>query len=155
VPQGTLAERIRAGGAGIPAFYTPTGVGTQVELGGLPMHYDAEGNIMKASPPKEVREFNGRPYLLETALVSDYTIVRAWKADPAGNCVFRMTAQNFSPMMCMAGKVTIVEAEHLVELGELDPDQVHIPGVFVKRVIQGKNYEKPIEQRTTRPRPTA
>jgi 3-oxoacid CoA-transferase subunit A len=154
-PQGTLAERIRAGGAGIPAFFTPTGVGTQVEKGGLPQHYDADGNVVKASEPKETREFDGRTYLMETALTADYTIVRAWKADEHGNLVFRMTAQNFSPMMCMAGKVTIVEAEHVVKPGELDPDQIHVPGVFVNRVLQGGSYEKWIEQRTTRPRQQA
>lgn len=155
VPQGTLAERIRAGGAGIPAFFTPTGVGTQVAEGGLPMRYTKEGKVEKASPKKETREFGGKTYVLETALTADFTIVRAWKADKAGNLVFRKTARNFSPMMCMAGKVTIVEAEHIVELGEIDPDHVHVPGIFVQRLIQGKSYEKPIEQRTVRPRPSA
>lgn len=152
VPQGTLAERIRAGGAGIPAFYTPTGVGTQVAEGGLPMRYDADGNVVKASPKKETREFDGRTFVLETGLVADFTIVRAWKADTHGNLVFRMTARNFSPMMCTAAKVTIVEAEHIVEAGEIDPDHIHVPGIFVHRLIQGRDYEKPIEQRTVRPR---
>lgn len=135
VPQGTLAERIRAGGAGIGGFFTPTGVGTQA----------AEG--------KETREIHGKTYVLEMPLLSDFSFVRAYKADRWGNCVFRKTARNFSPMMCMAGKVTIVEAEHIVELGELDGDAIHVPGVFVQRVVQGQNYEKWIEKRTVRPRP--
>lgn len=136
-PQGTLAERIRAGGAGIGGFYTPTGVGTKV----------AEG--------KETRVINGREYLLEMPLVADYAIVRAWKADKWGNLVFRKTARNFSPMMCKAAKITIVEAEHIVEVGELDPDQIHVPSIYVHRLVQGRNYEKWIERRTTRPRPEA
>jgi 3-oxoacid CoA-transferase subunit A len=135
VPQGTLAERIRAGGAGIGGFYTPTGYGTRA----------AEG--------KETREIDGVHYVLEKPLRADFTIVRAKKADRWGNLIFNKTARNFSPMMCMAGKVTIVEAEELVELGELPPDQVHVPGVFVQRVIQGRGYHKWIEQRTVRPRP--
>jgi 3-oxoacid CoA-transferase subunit A len=134
-PQGTLAERLRAGGAGIPAFFTPTGVGTVV----------AEG--------KEVREFDGRAYVMETALQADYAIVKAWKADRHGNLVFRATARNFNPMMAMAGKITIAEVEELVEPGELDPDQVHTPGIYVQRVVVGTNYQKWIEQRTVRPRP--
>ena len=134
VPQGTLAERIRAGGAGIGGFYTPTGVGTIV----------AEG--------KEVRQFDGVEYVLERPLRADVTIVRAWKGDTWGNLVFRKTARNFSPMMCAAGRVTIAEVEHLVERGEIEPDQVHVPGIYVQRVIQGHGYEKPIEQLTTRPR---
>jgi 3-oxoacid CoA-transferase subunit A len=154
-PQGTLAERIRAGGAGIPAFYTATGVGTAVSEGGLPMVHDKDGNVVKSSPKKEVREFNGRKYVMETALVADFTIVRAWKADTAGNLVFRMTARNFSPEMCKAGKVTIVEAEHIVQPGEIDPNEVHVPGIYVHRLIQGGNYEKWIEQRTTRPKEAA
>lgn len=133
-PQGTLAERIRAGGAGIGGFYTPTGVGTKV----------AEG--------KETRVIDGKEYLLELPLVADYAIVRAWKADKWGNLVFRKTARNFSPMMCKAAKVTIVEAEEIVEVGELDPDQIHVPSIYVHRLVQGRNYEKWIERRTTRPR---
>ena len=132
VPQGTLAERIRAGGAGIGGFFTPTGVGTRV----------AEG--------KEIREINGRTYVLELPLKADYAIVRAWKGDEHGNLVFRKTARNFSPMMATAGKVTVAEVEELVAPGELDPDQIHTPGVFVQRVFQGKNYEKPIERLTVR-----
>jgi 3-oxoacid CoA-transferase subunit A len=154
VPQGSLAERIRAGGAGIPAFYTATGVGTQVANGGLPMRYDAEGNIVKASPKKETREFEGRTFVLETALKADFSIVRAYMADTQGNVVFRKTAQNFSSMMCTAGATTIVEAEKIVEPGEIDPDQIHVPGIYVNRIIQGGNYQKWIEQRTVRPRPS-
>ncbi|MFZ9886345.1 MAG: CoA transferase subunit A [Myxococcota bacterium] len=153
VPQGTLAERIRAGGAGIPAFYTATGVGTQVADGGLPMRYDAQGEVVKASPRKETRFFDEREYVLETGLFADFCIVRAYLADTQGNLVFRKTARNFSPMMCTAAKVTIVEAEHIVEPGTIDADHVHVPGVYVKRLVQGSHYEKAIEQRTTRPRP--
>lgn len=131
-PQGTLAERIRAGGAGIPAFYTPTGVGT----------LRAEG--------KETRDFDGRTYLLERAIVGDFALVKAWKGDRMGNLVYRGTARNFNPMMATAGKITIAEVEELVEVGELDPDQVHTPGIFVNRIIVGVHYEKRIEQRTVR-----
>jgi 3-oxoacid CoA-transferase subunit A len=133
-PQGTLAERIRAGGAGIPAFFTPTGVGTLV----------AEG--------KEVREFDGRPYVMEKALRADFALIKAWKADRWGNLVFRKTARNFNPMMATAAKVTIVEAEHIVEPGDIDPDQVHLPSVYVKRIIQSQDLEKRIEKRTVRKR---
>jgi 3-oxoacid CoA-transferase subunit A len=131
-PQGTLAERLRAGGAGIPAFYTPTGVGTLV----------AEG--------KEVREFNGRPYVLERGISGDFALVKAWKGDKFGNLIYRKTARNFNPMIATAGKITVVEVEELVEVGQLDPDQIHTPGVYVQRIIQGPKYEKRIEQRTTR-----
>lgn len=131
-PQGTLAERIRAGGAGIPAFYTPTGYGTVV----------ADG--------KEVREFDGKHYVMETALKADFSIVKAWKGDTHGNLIFRATARNFNPMMAAAGRVTIAEVEELVEPGELDPDQIHTPGIFVQRIIRGERYEKWIEQRTVR-----
>jgi 3-oxoacid CoA-transferase subunit A len=131
-PQGTLAEKMRAGGAGIPAFFTATGVGTPV----------AEG--------KEERNFNGRDYILEEAIVGDFAIVKAWKADRYGNLVFRKTARNFNPMAATAGKITVVEVEEIVEVGELDPDQIHTPGIYVNRVIQG-SFEKRIEQRTTRP----
>lgn len=132
IPQGTLAERIRAGGAGIPAFYTPTGVGTQV----------AEG--------KEEREFDGRKFVLEKAIKGDIAIVKAWKGDKFGNLVFRKTARNFNPMIATAGKITIAEVEELVEIGEIDPDEVHTPGVFVQRIFQGSDYEKRIEFRTTK-----
>lgn len=131
-PQGTLAERIRAGGAGIPAFFTKTGVGTIV----------AEG--------KELREFHGDTYVMETGLTADLAIVKAWKGDKAGNLVFRKTARNFNPMMAMAGKVTVAEVEELVEVGELSADDIHTPGIFVQRIFVGKNYEKRIENRTVR-----
>ena len=131
-PQGTLAEKMRAGGAGIPAFFTATGVGTPV----------ADG--------KEVRNFNGRDYILEEAIVGDFAIIKAWKADRYGNLVFRKTARNFNPLAATAGKITVVEVEEIVEVGELDPDQIHTPGIYVNRVIQG-SFEKRIEQRTTRP----
>lgn len=132
IPQGTLAERCRAAGAGIPAFYTPAGFGTEV----------AEG--------KEVRDFNGKPHILESAFDADFAIVKAWKGDTAGNLVFKGTARNFNPMMAMAGKITIAEVEELVEPGELNPNQIHTPGIFVQRIFQGNNYEKRIEQRTVR-----
>ena len=133
-PQGTLAERIRAGGAGIPAFYTKTGYGTVI----------AEG--------KETKEFHGEMYVMETGLVADLSIVKAWKGDKSGNLIYRKTARNFNPMMATAGKVCVAEVENLVEVGELDGDSIHTPGIFVNRIIQGKNYEKRIERRTTRPR---
>ena len=131
-PQGTLAERIRAGGAGIPAFYTPTGYGTVIGEG------------------KEVREFNGRPCVMERALRADFAFVKAWKGDPWGNLVYRKTARNFNPVMATAAQVTIAEVEELTEVGRLEPDQVHTPGVFVHRIFQGENYEKRIEKRTVR-----
>ena len=130
IPQGTLAERIRAGGAGIPAFFTPAGYGTEV----------AEG--------KEIREFHGKKYLMEEWLKADFSIVKAWKGDSAGNLVFKGTARNFNPMMAAAGKITIAEVEELVPLGELDPNEIHTPGIYVQRIFEGKNYEKRIEQRT-------
>lgn len=130
IPQGTLAERVRAGGAGIPAFFTPAGVGTEV----------AEG--------KEVREFDGKLYLMERWLRADFSIVKAWKGDTAGNLIFRGTARNFNPIMATAGKICIAEVEELVQEGELDPNQVHTPGIFVQRIFQGENYEKRIEHRT-------
>ena len=130
LPQGTLAERIRAGGAGIPAFFTPAGVGTEV----------AEG--------KEIREFNGKSYLMELALEADFALVKAWKGDTAGNLIFRGTARNFNPLMATAGKITIAEVEELVPVGSLDPNQIHTPGIYVQRIFQGNSYEKRIEQRT-------
>lgn len=130
-PQGTLAEKLRAGGAGIPAFYTPTGVGTKV----------AEG--------KPTQEFDGRTYVLERSITGDFAFVKAWKADPFGNLIFRKTARNFNPMIATAGKITIAEVEEIVPLGELDPDQIHTPGIFVQRVFKGE-FEKRIEQRTVR-----
>tara|TARA_Y100000782_G_C10189350_1_gene269595 strand:+ start:16009 stop:16710 length:702 start_codon:yes stop_codon:yes gene_type:complete len=135
VPQGSLAERCRAAGAGIPAFYTPAGYGTEV----------AEG--------KEVRWFDGKPHILEHAFDADFAFVKAWKGDTAGNLIFKATARNFNPMMAMAGKITVAEVEELVPAGELNPNEIHTPGIFVQRIFQGERYEKRIEQRTTRPRP--
>lgn len=132
VPQGTLAERCRAAGAGIPAFFTPAGYGTEV----------AEG--------KEVREFNGKPHILEHAFEAEFAFVKAWKGDEAGNLIFKGTARNFNPMMAMAGKITVAEVEELVPAGQLDPNEIHTPGIFVQRIFEGQNYEKRIEQRTVR-----
>lgn len=132
IPQGSLAARCQAGGAGVPAFFTPAGYGTEVAIG------------------KEVRYFDGKPHLLESALTADYSIVKAWKGDRFGNLVFKGTARNFNPVMAMAGRITIAEVEELVEPGELDPNFVHLPGVFVQVIFQGSNYEKRIEQRTVR-----
>lgn len=130
IPQGSLAERCRAGGAGVPAFYTPAGYGTEVGEG------------------KEVREFNGKPHILEMALTADFAIVKAWKGDTAGNLIFKATARNFNPLMAMAGKITIAEVEELVPIGQLNPNEIHTPGIFVQRIFQGEKYEKRIEQRT-------
>ncbi|MHC5210332.1 MAG: CoA transferase subunit A [Planctomycetota bacterium] len=149
VPQGTFAERIRAAGAGIPAFYTPTGYGTQIQEGGLPMLHDAEGRVVKATEAKEEREFDGRHYVLERALHGDFAIVKAWKGDELGNLVYRRTARNFNPMMATAAPVTIAEVEEIVPVGALDPDAIHTPGIFVQRLVKGERYEKRIEQRTT------
>ena len=132
IPQGSLAERCRAAGAGIPAFFTPAGYGTEVAQG------------------KEVREYNGKPHILETALTADFAFVKAWKGDTAGNLIFKGTARNFNPLMAMAGKITVAEVEELVPAGELDPNQIHTPGIFVQRIFQGEKYEKKIEQRTIR-----
>ncbi|MDQ4141618.1 MAG: CoA transferase subunit A [Bacteroidota bacterium] len=132
IPQGTLAERIRAGGAGIPAFFTPAGYGTEVGVG------------------KETREFNGKMYLLEHWLQADFALVKAWKGDTAGNLIYKGTARNFNPMMATAGKITIAEVEELVPAGDLDPNQIHTPGIFVQRIFKGEKYEKRIEQRTVR-----
>ena len=130
IPQGSLAERCRAAGAGIPAFFTPAGYGTEISNG------------------KEVRDYNGKPHILETALTADFAIVKAWKGDTAGNLIYKGTARNFNPLMAMAGKITIAEVEELVNPGELDPNQIHTPGIFVQRIFEGSNYEKRIEQRT-------
>jgi len=147
-PQGTLAERLRAGGAGIPAFYTPTGAGTAISDGGLPLRYAADGSVAKKSDKKEVREFDGRAYVLERAITGDFAIVKAWKGDRFGNLVYRHTAMNFNPMMATAAKVTIAEVEELVEVGTLDPDTIHTPGIYVQRIFRGERYEKRIERRT-------
>ncbi|NDJ90789.1 CoA transferase subunit A [Mycolicibacter kumamotonensis] len=149
-PQGTLAERLRAGGAGIPAFYTPTGVGTQVADGGLPWRYDGAGGVAVASPPKETREFDGRTYVLERAIRTDFALVHAWKGDRHGNLVYRAAAANFNPDCAAAGRITIAEVEHLVEPGEIDPAQVHTPGVHVHRVVHIPNPIKRIERETVR-----
>jgi len=148
VPQGTLAERLRAGGAGIPAFYTPAGVGTQVAEGGLPLRYDGAGGVALASEPKEVRVFDGTPYVLEEAIVCDVALVHAWRGDRHGNLVYRESARNFNPLCAAAGRITIVEVEELVEPGEIDPAVVDTPGIFVQRVVHVPGAEKRIEKRT-------
>jgi 3-oxoacid CoA-transferase subunit A len=152
-PQGTLAERMRAGGSGIAGFYTRTGVGTQVAEGGMPWRYDAEGSVAVASPAKQVATFDGLEHVLEEAIVADFGLVRAWKGDRHGNLVFRRAARNFNPLAAMCGRVTIAEVEQLVEPGEIDPDAVHTPGVFVHRVVPltpEQAAEKRIEKRTVR-----
>lgn len=149
-PQGTLAERIRAGGAGIPAFYTPTGAHTAISEGGLPVLYNSDGTVKKYSDKKEIRSFDGRDYVLEPAIKGDFAIVKAWKADRSGNLIYRRTARNFNPMMATAAKVTIAEVEEIVDVGSLDPDTIHTPGIYVHRLIQGDKYEKRIERRTVR-----
>jgi 3-oxoacid CoA-transferase subunit A len=154
-PQGSLAERLRAGGTGIPAFFTPTGVGTMVADGGIPVRYDADGNVVETSAPKEVRVFDGREYVLETALTADFGLVRAAVGDRHGNLVFRESARNFNPLAGMAGRITIAEVEELVEPGEILPESVHLPGVYVQRVVVVGSAGKKIEKRTTRPRPSA
>ena len=153
-PQGTLAERLRAGGSGIPAFYTATGVGTQVADGGLPWKYDVHGNIEIASPAKEVRRFGLQEFVLEQAIACDFAIVRAWQGDRHGNLVYRSSARNFNPLAAMAGRLTIAEVEHLVEPGDLDPDAIHTPGVYVHRVVAltaAQADDKRIEKRTITP----
>ncbi|MFI5551924.1 CoA transferase subunit A [Streptomyces sp. NPDC051738] len=135
VPQGTLAERLRAGGAGIPAFFTPAGVGTQVANGGLPWRYASDGSVAVASPAKEIRVFGGRPHVLEHAITTDFALVRAWRGDRHGNLVFRRAAANFNPLAAMAGRVTVAEVEELVEPGELGADAIHLSGIFVQRVV--------------------
>jgi 3-oxoacid CoA-transferase subunit A len=149
-PQGTLAERLRAGGAGIPAFFTPAGVGTLVAEGGLPWRYAPDGSVAVASPPKEVREFDGVTYLLERAIRPDYALVHAWKGDRHGNLVVRKSSRNFNPAAAAAGRITIAQVEHLVEPGEIDPDAVHTPGIHVQRVVHVPGVEKPVEIRTVR-----
>lgn len=154
-PQGTLAERLRAGGCGIPAFFTPAGVGTPVADGGLPWRYAPDGSVAVASPPKEVREYDGRGYVLERAITTDFALVRAARGDRHGNLVFNKAARNFNPLAAMAGRIAVAEVEELVEPGELDPDQVHLPGVFVQRVVAltpRQAAAKGIERRTVRER---
>jgi 3-oxoacid CoA-transferase subunit A len=149
-PQGTLAERLRAGGAGIAAFYTPTGAGTAVSDGGLPLRYAADGTIAAWSPKKETREIAGRTCVLEHAITGDFALVKAWRGDRFGNLVYRHTAMNFNPVAATAAAVTIAEVEELVDVGKIDPDHVHTPGIYVHRVFLGARYEKRIERRTTR-----
>ncbi|MFI2300106.1 CoA transferase subunit A [Actinacidiphila glaucinigra] len=151
IPQGTLAERLRAGGCGIPAFYTPAGVGTQVAEGGLPWRYDGDGGVALASPPKEVRAFDGAEYVLERGITTDFALVRAAKGDRHGNLVFNKASRNFNPLAAMAGRITVAEVEELVEPGAIDPDQVHLPGIFVQRVVAltpKQAADKKIEFRT-------
>ncbi|MFF2076118.1 CoA transferase subunit A [Kitasatospora sp. NPDC058162] len=152
-PQGTLAERLRAGGCGIPAFFTPAGVGTQVAEGGLPWRYATDGGVALASPPKEVREFDGGSYVLERGITTDFALVRAARGDRHGNLVFNKAARNFNPLAAMAGRITVAEVEELVEPGELGPDEIHLPGVFVQRVVElapEQAVDKGIEKRTVR-----
>ena len=154
-PQGTLAERLRAGGAGIPAFYTATGVGTQVADGGLPWRYHADGTVAVASEPKEVGVFGGREYILEESITTDFALVRASVADRHGNLVFNKSARNFNPLAAMAGRVTIAEVEQLVKPGQIDPDHVHLPGVFAQRIVAltpGEAGYRSVEKRTVRDR---
>jgi 3-oxoacid CoA-transferase subunit A len=151
-PQGTLAERLRAGGAGIPAFFTPTGAGTAIGDGGLPIRYGPDGRVAQFSAKKETREFGGRACVLEPAITGDFALVKAWRGDRLGNLVYRHTAMNFNPMMAAAAKITIAEIEELVEVGAIEPDHVHTPGIYVHRVLVGASFEKRIERRTTRDR---
>lgn len=152
-PQGTLAERLRAGGSGIPAFYTPTGVGTQVAEGGLPWRYQSDGTVAVSSPAKEVRLIGARQCVLEEAIVCDFGLVHASKGDRNGNLVFSKAARNFNPLCAMASSITVAQVEQLVEPGELDPDEIHLPGIYVDRVVLvGTDIEKPFERRTTRTR---
>jgi 3-oxoacid CoA-transferase subunit A len=152
IPQGTLAERLRAGGCGIPAFFTPTGVGTQIADGGLPWKYDSDGAVLVASPAKETRNFGGQECVLEQAIACDFSLVRAWMGDRHGNLVFNRSARNFNPLVAMAGRVTIAEVEQLVEPGVIDPDAVHTPGIYVHRVVAltaSQAADKRIEKLTT------
>ncbi|MEO6791769.1 MAG: CoA transferase subunit A [Ornithinibacter sp.] len=158
-PQGTLAERLRAGGAGIPGFYTITGSGTQIAEGGLPWRYAADGSVAVASPAKETKSFDlgagPKDYVLERSIIADFGLVRAWKGDRHGNLVFRQSARNFNPLAAMAGRVTVAEVEQLYDPGQLDPDEIHLPGIYVQRVLEltpEQAADKRIERRTTRPK---
>jgi 3-oxoacid CoA-transferase subunit A len=153
VPQGTLAERLRAGGSGIAAFYTPTGTGTEVAEGGLPWRFGPDGSVAVASPAKERRRFGGRDFVLEEAISTDFALVRAAKGDAYGNLVFSKSARNFNPACAMAGRTTLAEVETLVAPGDIDPDDVHLPGIFVQRVVLAAPSDKVIERRVVRPRP--
>ncbi|XP_021446514.1 succinyl-CoA:3-ketoacid coenzyme A transferase 1, mitochondrial isoform X1 [Oncorhynchus mykiss] len=147
-PQGTLAERVRAGGAGVPAFFTPTGYGTLIQEGGSPIKYNTDGSVAIASKKREVREFNGIHYVMERAITGDFALIKAWKADRAGNIVFRKTARNFNQPMCKAAKVTVVEVEEIVDVGTFAPEDIHVPSIYVDRIVKGAVYEKRIEKRT-------
>ncbi|CAM5113288.1 unnamed protein product [Eretmochelys imbricata] len=149
-PQGTLAERVRAGGAGIPAFFTSTGYGTLVQEGGAPIKYNKDGSVAIASQPREVREFDGRHYIMEKSITGDYALVKAWKADRAGNVIFRKTARNFNQPMCKAAKTTVIEVEEIVDIGSFAPEDIHIPKIYVHRLIKGEKYEKRIERLSIR-----
>ncbi|XP_058792761.1 succinyl-CoA:3-ketoacid-coenzyme A transferase, mitochondrial [Phymastichus coffea] len=149
-PQGTLAERVRAGGAGIPAFYTPTALGTIIHEGNVVIKYDKDQNAEISGEPRESAQFDGRDYVLEHAITGDFALIKAWKADTAGNLIFKKSARNFNPAMCKAAKISIAEVEEIVPVGRLDPDHVHLPGIYVDRIIKGPSYEKRIEKRTTR-----
>jgi 3-oxoacid CoA-transferase len=145
-PQGTLAERIRAGGAGIPAFYTPTGYGTLIHEGGSPIKYGEGGKVTIQSQRREMKEFNGKPYIMEEAITGDYALIRAYKADELGNLIFNKSARNFNPPMCKAAKITIAEVEEIVPVGDLKADEIHMPSIYVHRIIRSKNLEKRIER---------
>nr|XP_003707514.1 PREDICTED: succinyl-CoA:3-ketoacid coenzyme A transferase 1, mitochondrial [Megachile rotundata] len=149
-PQGTLAERIRAGGAGIPAFYTPTAYGTIIQEGNVVIKYGEDGNAEISGKPRTVAQFDGRNFVMETAITGDFALIKAWKADKAGNLIFRKSARNFNPVMCKAAKIAIAEVEEIVEVGEIDPDHVHLPGIFVDRIVKGPAYEKRVEKRYTK-----
>ena len=148
IPQGTLAEKIRSQAAGIPAFFTKTGIGTLVEHGGLPIKYDTLGNVIKASTPKETKIFNNQKFLLEEALSADFALIKAYKADKFGNLIFRKTARNFNPMMAAAAKITIVEAAEIVEIGELQADEIHLSGCYINKIVKIEHEEKLIENLT-------
>lgn len=152
VPQGTLAEKLRSGGAGIPAFYVPTGVDTVVQHGQFPSRYSSEGHVVGWTEPRETRVFNGKTYVMEESITADYALIKGWRADPAGNVVFRSTARNFNPDCGRAGRKCIVEVEEIVPAGTLKPDEIHLPGIYVDRIVKGELYERRIEKVTTRPR---
>ena len=147
VPQGTLAEKCRAGGAGIPAFFTPTGVGTLVQEGGFPIKLGSDGSTVIGSKPREMRNYNGKDYILEESLSGEFSLVKGWRADESGNVQFRQSARNFNPAVATAGRTCIVEVEEIVPTGSLDPESIHLPSVYVDRLIKGPSYEKRIEFR--------
>jgi 3-oxoacid CoA-transferase A subunit len=149
IPQGTLAEKLRCGGAGIPAFYTPTGIGTLVELGGVPIKYNRDGTVQKYSEKKPYTYFDGKKYLLERSIKADYSFIKGWKGDQKGNIIFRKTARNFNYDAATAGKICIAEVEELVPVGELKPDEIHLPGIYVDKILKGESYEKRIENLIT------